>query len=60
MSESEEQAIAREAEKLRKWLTSDEGREAMQRVSRKSAEAAAKRAEARRVDPRQLDKPVTF
>ena len=56
---SEEDDIDREARKLREWLSSREGRRAMERARKKSEAGAAKRAEARRVDPKRMDEPVS-
>lgn len=49
-----------QVQKIEDWLSSRDGKEAVKRASSRSKNSAKKREEARRVDPKQLEKPVTF
>jgi hypothetical protein len=60
LTAEEKEKADEQVKKIEDWLNSRNGKEAVQRASSRSKNAAKKRAEARRVDPKQLEKPVTF
>lgn len=59
LSEEEEAEVEELVARIRVWLNSEAGEEAVQAASERSALAAEKRASEQKLDARELDRPIT-
>ncbi len=59
MTDEEKKEADSQVKRIEQWLKSGTGKKAVERASRASKDAAKKRADAREIDPKQLEKPVT-
>lgn len=59
LSQKEQNELEEQVDRFDKWVESGEGKRALEQAAKKSKEEEARRAEARKIDPKDLEKHVT-